>query len=144
MLRESIDLPVEAKHRARPGFVPMLPRLSDALALVVAGAATGFDPVVAVYGAGSLLALNVGGGAAWRINPRVSDEAGWVLRRLAVVLFLTLPIAALLRDSITDVFVLGASSVTLILIGRGIAYAIQRRARARRNDRRASRDRGDQ
>jgi exopolysaccharide biosynthesis polyprenyl glycosylphosphotransferase len=131
VLRESIDLPVEAEHRARPGFVPMLPRLSDALALVVAGAATGFDPVVAVYGAGSLLALNVGGGTAWRINPRVSDEAGWVLRRLAVVLFLTLPIAALLRDSITDVFVLGVSSVTLILIGRGIAYAIQRRARAR-------------
>lgn len=131
MLRESIELPVATERREWSRFVPMLPHLSDALALVAAGAATGFDPVAAAYGAGSLLALNVGSAVTGRINPRVSDEVGWVLRRLTLVLFLVLPIAAAVGDPIMRVMVLCALSLVLILLGRSIAYGIQRRARVR-------------
>lgn len=130
MLRETVDLPVGAKRGTWPRVVSTLNHVFDLLALVAAAAVTGFDLVAAAFGAGSLLILNLGT-APSRINPRVSDETGFILRRLAVVLVAVLPIAAAAGDSIDGVLLLGLASFVLVVAGRAIAYTLQRRARVR-------------
>lgn len=130
MLRETVEVPVGAERRAWPRVVSTLDHVFDLLALVMAAAVTGFDPVAAAFGAASLLMLNVGASPS-RINPRVSDETGFILRRLAVALVAVLPIAAAVDDPIGGVVLLGLSAFALIVVGRAAAYALRRRARAR-------------
>lgn len=130
MLRQSVQIPLEAGHRIRLRRVSVSAPLSDALALAAA-AAVELEVFVAAYGVAALLALNLDPSARSRIDPRVSDEAGWILGRLAMVLFLVLPVAVATGGSVSEVLAVGALSVALVVLGRGLVYAIQRRARAR-------------
>jgi exopolysaccharide biosynthesis polyprenyl glycosylphosphotransferase len=130
VLRETVDLPVGAERGTWPRVVSTLDHVFDLLALVAAAAVTGFDLAAAAFGAGSVLILNLGTGPS-RINPRVSDETGFILRRMAVVLVAVLPIAAAADESIEGVLLLGLASFVLVVAGRAFAYALQRRARVR-------------
>ena len=81
-----------------------------------------------VYAASAILALNVVPRA--RINPRLSGDAGWILSRLAIPLFL-LSLAGAWEVPVRDIARVGVIAVSAVLLGRAIAYALIRFARAR-------------
>jgi exopolysaccharide biosynthesis polyprenyl glycosylphosphotransferase len=95
----------------------------------VAAVAAGFDAATAAYSLAVLVALNLDPAA--RINPRLGDEAGWLLGRLGVLLLLVLVPMAAAGEPASRVLALGATSAPLVMAGRGITYALQRRERAR-------------
>ena len=121
---------VDSGLRTRPRRVVVPVPLWDALALAAA-AATDFGVFAATYGALAVVALNLDPSARWRINPRVGDEMGWVLARIAIACLLALPVAAASDASITAVLSVCALSLPLVVVGRASAYAVERRARAR-------------
>jgi exopolysaccharide biosynthesis polyprenyl glycosylphosphotransferase len=101
----------------------------DLLALAVAVAlvreVNGFEIAYALC---AVVALNVVPRS--RINPRLSEDAGWILSRLAIPLII-LPLLVAWKLEIREVAQLGLISVFSVLCGRAIAYAAIRLARAR-------------
>ena len=123
----------QAGDAGRASVVARLVRVSvptaDACALAAAVMIVGIAPWSVVYATIVLLGLHVDPARAGRISPRLSADAGWLLARGTVPLVVLLPVAAAL-DANPDWAHLAPLSVALLLLGRGVAYAISRRARA--------------
>ena len=102
----------------------------DALALVVALGLVGKvnTTLAVVYAVSAILALNVVPRA--RINPRLSGDAGWILSRLAIPLFV-LSLAGGWEVPVRDIARVGVIAGSAVLLGRGLSYALIRIARAR-------------
>jgi exopolysaccharide biosynthesis polyprenyl glycosylphosphotransferase len=87
------------------------------------------NAVGVVFITGALLALNAGPRS--RINPRVSEDIGWVLGRVGVPLLLVLPLVAAGDVPPVGIVKLGIAASVLVVIGRFVAYGSIRLARAR-------------
>jgi exopolysaccharide biosynthesis polyprenyl glycosylphosphotransferase len=85
-------------------------------------------PLEIAYAVCAMLALNVVPRS--RINPRLSEDAGWILSRLAIPLIIV-PLLGAWNVPSREVARLGAFAVTSVMIGRGVAYASIRLARRR-------------
>jgi exopolysaccharide biosynthesis polyprenyl glycosylphosphotransferase len=77
----------------------------------------------------ALLALNAGPRS--RINPRVSEDIGWVLGRVGIPLLLVMPLVAAGDVPPVGIVKLGLAATGLVVIGRFVAYGSIRLARAR-------------
>jgi exopolysaccharide biosynthesis polyprenyl glycosylphosphotransferase len=105
--------------------VPIADACALAAAVVIAGAA----PWTIAYAGIVFLALHLDPARSGRIDPRLSNDAGWLLARAAVPLIALMPAAAA-TGADTDWPTLCAVAAASLLLGRGAAYAIVRRARA--------------
>jgi exopolysaccharide biosynthesis polyprenyl glycosylphosphotransferase len=108
------------------GIVP----LSDGLALVAAtlGPARR-SPAVLLYGLLAYATLRVGGSYRARINPRLSDDIGGLVGRMAIPLLLIGPFVG--SNQLTSLARAAPVAAGLIIASRAIAYRIVREARAR-------------
>jgi exopolysaccharide biosynthesis polyprenyl glycosylphosphotransferase len=130
-----VELPEAEPRRVGAGVRPprvlklVLPTV-DALALVVALGLLGNvnTTLAVVYAVSAILALN--GVPRARINPRLSGDAGWILSRLAIPLFI-LSLAGAWEVPVRDIARVGVIAVSAVFLGRGLAYALIRIARAR-------------
>ena len=122
-----------AGDASRASVVARLVRVSvptaDTCALAAAAMIVGIALWNFAYAAIVLLGLHVDPARAARISPRLSADAGWLLARATVPLVVLLPAAAWLGAN-AGWAQLAPLSVALLLLGRGVAYAVARRARA--------------
>jgi exopolysaccharide biosynthesis polyprenyl glycosylphosphotransferase len=121
--------------KAAPLAALIVPAL-DAATLLAAVALFGRgDGLGLVYGVTALLALAATGTRRTRINPTLGHDIPTLLGRLAVA-FLLVAGPALLQGrvsaaSLTDLARVAAGAIVLVPLGRGVAYAALRSARAR-------------
>jgi exopolysaccharide biosynthesis polyprenyl glycosylphosphotransferase len=101
---------------------------ADVVALTVAIVIAGVVPWGAAYVAMVFLGLHLDPARAGRIAPQLSTDAGWLLATGAAPLVVLLPVAAGLGADVNWAL-LGPVAVASVLLGRGVAYAISRRAR---------------
>jgi exopolysaccharide biosynthesis polyprenyl glycosylphosphotransferase len=121
----------------RPGWlVALVVPVADALALLAVLAVAGrLDIVGAVAGVALLVLLNSARSPRTRLNPRVGDDLPGLLGRMAVGLVLaTMAVLAFGdRDQAFELLTRVAPAAALLVpVGRAVAYALIRRARARR------------
>jgi len=124
-----VSLPTDLRISSR--LISALVPCTDALALLMAAAATGFRSTALAYGVLTLIALNIAPPASGRINPRLGDDFGWLLGRLGASMLVVLPIATLMHERVGELLLLAVSAAILVPSGRGVAYAVQRRSRSR-------------
>jgi exopolysaccharide biosynthesis polyprenyl glycosylphosphotransferase len=96
-----------------------------AVAVLLVRQVNGFEIAYALC---AVVALNVVPRS--RINPRLSEDAGWILSRLAIPLII-LPLLVAWNVKVQEVAQLGLISVFSVLCGRATAYAAIRLARAK-------------
>ncbi|MGZ8629906.1 MAG: sugar transferase [Actinomycetota bacterium] len=124
---------VAPRDARRASAVARLVRASvpatDVFALTVAIVIAGVAPWGVAYAAMVFLGLHLDPARAGRIAPQLSADAGWLLARGAVPLVVLLPVAAALGADVNWAL-LGPLAVASVLLGRGAAYAISRRARS--------------
>jgi exopolysaccharide biosynthesis polyprenyl glycosylphosphotransferase len=131
-----LDLEISAGRTVRtPPPLRSLVPASDACALLVAIAVSGMQPLVIACAVLTFVVLSADTSRAYRLDPRVGEEMGWLLARLAVPLLVLAAIAALgtpaWQAAVGDLIVAGCVGALLVLVGRALAYAIGRAARAR-------------
>jgi len=137
VLRESTQVTVPTERGDGFRLMPMLGLLSDAGVLLIAAAVAGLDAFTVGYAIAALLALNSHLSLSSRINPRLGDDAAWLVARLAVVLVLFLVPASVAGQPASRLLGLAATSIPLVMIGRALTYAGLRRERTRMNADRA-------
>ena len=131
--RESVGLPLRAglNVRRRIPLAALVPGM-DALALVAAIALVQhvdlLDPIGISYVILTLLVLNVS--ERERINPRLSDDVGWLLGRISIPLLAVLPFARG-NPQVASFLALGSTAAALVALGRATSYGLTRAARAR-------------
>ncbi|MFB3739851.1 MAG: sugar transferase [Candidatus Velamenicoccus archaeovorus] len=139
MLRKPLEMDIQVRQvvSRRPPLRGVVPG-SDALALLVAVGLSGGRPWVIGWAALTFVLLNVDAARAYRLDPRVGHEIGWLLARITVPLLALISAAALgpLRvvgvvGSVPRIAMAGGVGTVLVLVGRAAAYAIIRLARAR-------------
>ncbi len=130
-LRRSLEVSVPADLSISSRLPSALVPCTDALALLLAAAATGFRPTAFGYGVLAVIALNIAPPVSSRINPRLGDDFGWLLGRLGTCMLVVLPIATLVHERAGELLLLAVSATVLVATSRGVAYGIQRRLRAR-------------
>ncbi len=86
------------------------------------------EPLTIAYTMLALLLLNSSGVRASRIDPRISEDIGWILGRLAIPLLLILPFASLDAGVGRLVTVIPLSAL-LVSVGRGTTYSFARLAK---------------
>ena len=124
--------------RSRPPLSSLLP-VMDALTLIGVSAILGFPLVSIAYGVVTFLILNGDSSRKYRINPRLGDEAGWLLGRVSVALLVLLSVGwvaqlahiDLLGSGIRELSKVGLGVAGAVFIGRGAAYALGRKAKER-------------
>ena len=104
-------------QRALKLVLPAVDLLALAVAVALVREVNGFEIAYALC---AVVALNVVPRS--RINPRLSEDAGWILSRLAIPLII-LPLLVAWKLEIREVAQLGLISVFSVLCGRAIAYA---------------------
>ena len=139
-LHEPLEIPFSTPRalRSRPPLSSLLP-IADALMLLGLSATLGFTLVSIAYGVVTFLILNGDSSRKFRINPRLGDEAGWLLGRVSVALLVLLSVgrvARMVNIDLLGVSVFGLTKVGLagaaaVFLGRGAAYALERVAKAR-------------
>jgi exopolysaccharide biosynthesis polyprenyl glycosylphosphotransferase len=122
-----------ALRRERALWIPVpfagLIALVDAAALVAAAAlTTGADPITGAYLLTIFVSLNAGWTRACRIAPRFSDDAAWLLVRMAGP---AVTAAALGSTGRWDAGTLVPISVGLVMAGRFVSYGLNQVARSR-------------
>jgi exopolysaccharide biosynthesis polyprenyl glycosylphosphotransferase len=132
------DVPARRGMAIRPS--PTLVRLVlDAVALAAAiVVVSGGRLALVATGLVAFAALNADTSRAFRLDPRVGPEVGWLLTRVAVPLFAfvalvstdTVRFVAAPRD-VPRIVVAGSVGALLVLAGRAVSYAFARAARAR-------------
>ncbi|HEU4356778.1 MAG TPA: sugar transferase [Actinomycetota bacterium] len=132
-----IEVPARGRVSPRPLVLSLVPAL-DAAALLVAVIVSAGDPVFIAAAVLTFLVLNVDTSRAYRLDPRVGHEMGWLLGRLGVPLLLLVWLASLdltwlepVRD-LDRLVLAGSLGAVMVLTGRAVAYAISRAAKARR------------
>jgi exopolysaccharide biosynthesis polyprenyl glycosylphosphotransferase len=124
--------------RSRPPLSSLLPAM-DALTLVGVSAILGFPLVSIAYGVVTFVILNGDSSRKYRINPRLGDEAGWLLGRVSVALLALLSVGwvaqlahiDLLGSGIRELSKVGLAVAGAVFLGRGAAYALGRKAKER-------------
>jgi len=102
----------------------------DALALAGAAALVGhLDLLGLAYCLLTFLVLNAINDRSPRINPRLSDDVGWLLGQVAIPLLFVLPFAEMDRG-IGRFLMIGPVAAALLLVGRALSYGLIRAARA--------------
>lgn len=131
-----IEIPARGRVSPRPLVLSLVPAL-DAVALLVAVIVSAGDPVFIAAAVLTFLVLNVDTSRAYRLDPRVGHEMGWLLGRLGVPLLalvwlasLDLPWLGPVRD-LDRLVVAGSLGAVMVLVGRAAAYAISRSAKSR-------------
>src|SRR5947208_16204506 len=82
--------------RFRPPLSSLLP-VADAVALGIVYVLVGFHPVAIVFAVLTFLILNSDSSRIFRINPRLGDDAAWLLGRVALSLLLLVSVGAIGR-----------------------------------------------
>lgn len=121
--------------RAASLVAPVVPAV-DAASLAAAVALLGRrDGLGVLYGVAAFLVLAASGTGRVRLNPTLVRDVPTVLGRLAVAFLLVAGLAVLLgrpsAASLADLARVAAWAVLLVPVGRGVAYAAVRAARAR-------------
>jgi exopolysaccharide biosynthesis polyprenyl glycosylphosphotransferase len=123
--------------RSRPPLSSLLPAM-DALTLVGVSAILGFPLVSIAYGVVTFVILNGDSSRKYRINPRLGDEAGWLLGRVSVALLALLSVGWVaqlahidLLGGIRELSKVGLAVAGAVFLGRGAAYALGRKAKER-------------
>jgi exopolysaccharide biosynthesis polyprenyl glycosylphosphotransferase len=140
-LHEPLEIafaPTPPSLRSRPPLSSLLP-VMDALTLIGAAAILGFPLVSIAYGVVTFLILNGDSSRKYRINPRLGDEAGWLLGRVSVALLVLLSVGwvaqlahiELLGSKIRELTQVGLAVAGAVFLGRGAAYALGRKAKER-------------
>jgi len=137
-VREPLDvvLPSPRVLRFRPPLSSLLPA-ADAMALGTVYVLVGFHPVAIVFAVLTFLILNSDSSRIFRINPRLGDDAAWLLGRVAVSLLLLMSVVAVaklpldIRAHLSNLTVIAPLSAIAVIIGRAVAYALGRAAKAR-------------
>jgi exopolysaccharide biosynthesis polyprenyl glycosylphosphotransferase len=99
-----------------------------ALAVVIGLFGRG-EPIAFVYGVCAMLALNVVPRS--RITPKLSEDVGWILSRLAVPLLLLSFFLGASKLEVREIAQLGLFAAVFVLMSRGLAYALIRLGRAK-------------
>ena len=140
-LHEPLEIPFSTPRalRSRPPLSSLLPA-ADALMLLGVSAILGFTLVSIAYGVVAFLILNGDTSRKFRINPRLGDEAGWLLGRVSVAFLVLLSVGwgvaklvdiDLLGVDLRELRNLGLAGAAALFLGRGAAYALERAAKAR-------------
>ncbi|TMK34553.1 MAG: sugar transferase [Actinobacteria bacterium] len=122
--------------RFRPPLSSLLP-VADAVALGIVYVLVGFHPVAIVFAVLTFLILNSDSSRIFRINPRLGDDAAWLMGRVAVSLLLLMSVVAVaklpldIRAHLSNLTVIAPLSAIAVIIGRAAAYALGRAAKAR-------------
>ena len=119
------------RERALSMPVPFATLISivDAAALVCAvGLTNGGDPIAAAYVLATFLFLNAGWTRSSRIAARFSDDAGWLVGRMAGPALIAVTFGAAGR---WDTGALVPTSIGLVLAGRLVSYRLNQAARSR-------------
>lgn len=128
-VRDAVEVPLEARRSFRPP-VALLSPVADAAAASVAVVLTGGATGAVLAGAVAVLALQVDRSRAARIAPRLGDDVGWIVARVAIAVTLCLPLfprgAAPQRAALLGLLFSG-----LLVAGRAFSYTVVRVARAR-------------
>lgn len=133
-----IEVPARGRVSPRPLVLSLVPAL-DAGALLAAVVVSGGDPVFIAAAVLTFLVLNVDTSRAYRLDPRVGHEMGWLLGRLGVPLLVLVWLVSVdlvpwlgpVRD-LDRLVVAGSLGAAAVLVGRVVAYAISRSAKSRR------------
>jgi exopolysaccharide biosynthesis polyprenyl glycosylphosphotransferase len=112
-------------QRALKLIVPAVDLFALLIAIALSGPLTALE---VVYAVAAMLALDVAPRS--RITPTLSEDAGWILSRMAIPLMLV-PLAWAWDAPVKQVAGFGILAVVCVLAGRGVAYAAIRQARAR-------------
>src|SRR6476659_7356563 len=146
-VREPLEVVFEQPRalRFRPPLSSLLP-LADLAALGSVCLFVGFGPISLVgsrpigivFAVLTFLILNSDSSRVFRINPRLGDDAAWLLGRVALSLLLLVSVGAVVRlpwidlkahlPSLTPIVPI---CVIAVIIGRAVAYALARAAKAR-------------
>src|SRR5437867_10491356 len=137
-VREPLDvvLPAGRVLRFRPPLSSLLP-VADAVALGIVYVLVGFHPVAIVFATLTFLILNSDSSRIFRVNPRLGDDAAWLLGRVAVSLLLLMSVVAVaklpldIRAHLSNLTVIAPLSAIAVIIGRAPAYAFGRAAKGR-------------
>lgn len=103
-----------------------------------AAAVSGADPVFIAAALLTFVVLNVDTSRAYRLDPRVGHEMGWLLGGVAVPLLVLVSMASLgllpwwgaVRE-VDRAIIAGSAGALLVLVGRVVAYSISRAAKER-------------
>ncbi len=131
-----IGLPAQREASARIPLRSIVPTL-DAVALLVAVLLSHAEPLAIPFAVLAFAAINSDASRAYRLDPRVGDDMGWLLTRLAVPLLALVCVASLHvlpwsgAEAPERLVLVGSAAILLVLVGRTAAYAIGRSARAR-------------
>jgi exopolysaccharide biosynthesis polyprenyl glycosylphosphotransferase len=97
-----------------------------------------FRPVAVVFAVLTFLILNSDSSRIFRINPRLGDDAAWLLGRVAVSLLLLMSVVAIgrlplldIRAHLSSLTVIAPLCAIAVILGRAAAYALGRAAKAR-------------
>ncbi|TMK19525.1 MAG: sugar transferase [Actinobacteria bacterium] len=131
-----VVLPTPRVLRFRPPLSSLIP-VTDALALGIVYVLVGFHPVAIVFAVLTFLILNSDSSRIFRVNPRLGDDAAWLLGRVAVSLLLLMSVVAVaklpldIRAHLSNLTVIAPLSAIAVIIGRAAAYALGRAAKGR-------------
>jgi len=137
-IREPLDvfLPGPRALRFRPPLSSLLP-VADAVALGIVCSFLVFRPIAVVFAVLTFLILNSDSSRVFRVNPRLGDDAAWLLGRVAVSLLLLMSVVAIaklpldIRAHLSSLTVIAPLCAIAVIIGRAVAYALGRAAKAR-------------
>src|SRR2546427_1272949 len=129
--------------RFRPPLSSLLPA-ADAVALgsvcLFVGfgpiSLIGFRPIGIVFAVLTFLMLNSDSSRVFRVNPRLGDDAAWLLGRVALSLLLLVSVGAIgrlplidLKAHLSNLTLIAPLCAIAVIIGRAVAYALGRAAK---------------
>jgi exopolysaccharide biosynthesis polyprenyl glycosylphosphotransferase len=110
----------------------------DAVALAGVCAIFSFNRIGIIFGIVAFVILNSDSSRVFRINPRIGDDVGWLLGRLGVALLVLVALRPLngvspveLPDHVKQLAWLAPLGALAVILGRALAYALARSAKAR-------------
>jgi exopolysaccharide biosynthesis polyprenyl glycosylphosphotransferase len=131
VVRRAAALPV--RRKAAEPILPLGTAISGVDLVALGGASLLVRwpaPLTIGYALIAFLILGGKGTRSGRINPRISDDMGFLLGRLAIPLLVLAPLAATNPSNARAMFI-GPLAAALVLPGRALTYAVIRTARAR-------------
>src|SRR5438552_8500367 len=138
-------LPTPRALRFRPPLSSLLP-IADGVALGSVCSFIGFGPISLigfrpigiVFAVLTFLILNSDSSRVFRVNPRLGDDAAWLLGRVALSLLLLLAVGAIgrlplidLKAHLSNLTLIAPLCAIAVIIGRAVAYALGRAAKVR-------------
>jgi exopolysaccharide biosynthesis polyprenyl glycosylphosphotransferase len=131
-----VTLPAARLLRFRPPLASILP-IVDGLALAGVCAVVGFSRVGIAFALLTFLILNSDSSRVFRINPRVGDDAGWLIGRVSASLVILMSVTEIGRvwggphADLGTLTLLAPLGALVVFVGRAVAYALGRAVKAR-------------